>query len=408
MPSNPLLHFITKVINLKDIKVINYNFITDSEIVIELEKNCKKGICPSCGKTTDKTHQNHWYIVRDIPLSDYHVFLKVNCRQLRCKNCQKVFSEELDFVKTRRSYTKRLAIKVVKEVLETNVENAARRNRMTASEVETLLKELEVDLLSEKPQQIKKLGIDEITQLKGGKNYAAVLVDLETRKPIALLERRNKAVIAEYLSSLGSEILNQVEEVSIDLWMPYKSLIQEIMPNAQVVADRFHVMKQINEELDTKRKQDKRAAKKIKNRRKRQDKLAGLTHSKYPLLKKKESLNNEEKAKIETVEKVAPELGTMYRNKEAIRDIFDSPITSDEAFDKLLKWTETSYKSFPKSCRTISRWIDEIIAYFDNRTTQGIVEGINQKIKLIKRKAYGLTNFNNFRRRILLNWYFCY
>ncbi|MCG6138628.1 MAG: transposase, partial [Nostoc sp. LLA-1] len=56
---------------------------------------------------------------------------------------------------------------------------------------------------------------------------------------------------------------------------------------------------------------------------------------------------------------------------------------------------------------TISRWIDEILAYFDHRTTQGIVEGINQKIKLIKRRAYGLTNFNNFRRRILLNWYFC-
>ena len=89
--------------------------------------------------------------------------------------------------------------------------------------------------------------------------------------------------------------------------------------------------------------------------------------------------------------------------KKLHRDIFDSPITSDEAFDKLLKWTENSYKYFPKSCRTISRWIDEIVAYFDNRTTQGIVEGINQKIKLIKRKAYGLTNFNNFRRRILLN-----
>jgi len=137
---------------------------------------------------------------------------------------------------------------------------------MTASEVETLLKEQEVDLLKEKPKQLKKLGIDEITQLKGGKNYAAVLVDLETRKPIVLLEKRNKEVIAEYLSSLGSEILNQIEEVSIDLWIPYKSVIQEMMPNAQVVADRFHVMKQINEELDEQRKKENRAADKIKNK----------------------------------------------------------------------------------------------------------------------------------------------
>ncbi|MEH1912055.1 ISL3 family transposase [Nostoc sp.] len=407
MPSNPLLHFITKVINIEDIKVVNYDFITEDEIVVEIQNQSKFSQCPRCGKTTNKTHQNHWYMVRDIPMSDYQVILKVNRRQLKCIECHQVFSEELSFVKTRRTYTKRLAMKVIKEVLETNVESAARRNGMTVSEVETLLKELEADLLKEKSHQIKKLGIDEITQLKGGKNYAAVLVDLETRRPIALLEKRNKVIIAEYLSSLGSEVLNQIEEVSIDLWMPYKSLIQEMLPNAQVVADIFHVMKQINQELDERRKQEKRAAVKIKNRQEREEKLAGLTHSKYPLLKKKESLNDEEKAKIHSLQKVAPELEEMYRNKEAMRDIFESHITSDEALYKFLEWTETAYKFFPKSCRTISRWIDEILAYFDHRTTQGIVEGINQKIKLIKRRAYGLTNFNSFRRRILLNWHFC-
>lgn len=407
MPSNPLLHFITKLINIEDIKVVNYDFITDDEIVIEIQNQSKVSQCPHCGKTTNKTHQNHWYMVRDIPMSDYQVILKVNRRQFKCTECHQVFSEKLSFVKIRRTYTKRLAMKVIKEVLETDVESAARRNRMTPSEIETILKELELDLLKEKPRQIKKLGIDEITQLKGGKNYAAVLVDLEARRPIALLEKRNKAVIAEYLSSLGSEVLNQIEEVSIDLWIPYKSLIQEMLPNAQVVADRFHVMKQINQELDERRKQEKRAANKIKNRQEREKKLAGLTHSKYPLLKKKECLSDEEQAQIDLLRKVAPELGEMYRKKEAIRDIFESPITSDEALDKFLEWTQAAYKFFPTSCRTISRWIDEILAYFDHRTTQGILEGINQKIKLIKRRAYGLTNFHNFRRRVLLNWYFC-
>lgn len=406
MPSNPLLHFITKVINIEDIKVMNYDFITGDEIVIEIQNQSKVGQCPRCGKTTNKTHQNHWYMVRDIPMSDYQVILKVNRRQLKCRECQKVFSERLSFVKTRRTYTKRLALKVIKEVLETNVESAARRNRMTTSEIETILKELEEDLLKEKPRQIKKLGIDEITQLKGVKSYAAVLVDLETRRPIALLEKRNKAVIAEYLSTLGSEVLNQIEEVSIDLWMPYKSLIQEMMPYAQVVADRFHVMKQINQELDARRKQEKRAAEKIKNRQERAERLAGLTHSKYPLLKKKQNLNEDEKAKIDSFQRIAPHLGEMYRSKEAIRDIFENQITSDEALDKFLEWTQTAYKFFPKSGRTISKWIDEILAYFDQRTTQGIVEGINQKIKLIKRRAYGLTSFNNFRRRVWLNWYF--
>ena len=278
---------------------------------------------------------------------------------------------------------------------------------MSPAEIETILKELEEDLLKEKPRDLSKLGIDEITHLKGGKNYAAVLVDLDKRKPIALLEKRNKEVIAEYLRGLGSAILNQIQEVSIDLWKPYKSVVEELIPNAQIVADRFHVMKQINEELDARRKTEKRQAERLKNKKEREQKLQGIKNSKYPLLKKKEKLNETEKEKLKEVEKVNPDLMQMYREKERLRDIFASQITGDEALWKMVEWTQSSYKYFPQSCQTIKRWIDEILAYFDNRTTQGAVEGINQKIKLIKRRAYGLTNFENFRRRVLLNWHFC-
>lgn len=96
----------------------------------------------------------------------------------------------------------------------------------------------------------------------------------------------------------------------------------------------------------------------------------------------------------------------MYQIKENLRDIFERKITSNEALDEIGNWFKEAYPYFPQSCRTIIRWLDEILAYFDNRTTQGVVEGINQKIKLIKRRAFGLTNFDSFRRRVLLNWYF--
>ncbi len=407
MPSNSLLHFITKIIKFEGFKATNYHFITENELLIELENKKRLSICPHCHIKTDKVHQSHRYRVRDIPLGSWDVFLLINRRQFRCKNCRKVFSEELNFVKKRRTYTRRLAEKVVKEVLETDVVNAGKRNRITPAEIDTILKELEEDCLKEKPQGLNKLGIDEITQLKGGKNYAAVLVDIEKRKPIALLEKRNKEVIAEYLRGLGSAILEQIEEVSIDLWKPYKTVVEELIPNAQIVADRFHVMTQINKELDARRKKEKIQAEKLKNKQEREKKLSGIKRSKYALLKNKEQLNEAEKEKLKEVEKVAPELMLMYQEKEKFRDIFESKITGDEAFWKLLEWTESSYKYFPQSCQTIKRWIDEIVAYFDCRTTQGAVEGINQKIKLIKRRAYGLTNFDNFRRRVLLNWHFC-
>jgi transposase len=210
MPSNSLLYFITTIIKIEGFKVINYQLITENELLIELENKETKATCPSCHKTTDKVHQSHRYRVRDIPMSSWDIFLGVNRRQFRCKNCHKVFSEELNFVKKRRTYTKRLAEKVVREVLETDVVNTGKRNRMSPAEIETILKEIEKDCLTEKPTELKKLGIDEITHLKGGKNYAAVLVDLDKRKPIALLEKRNQEVIEKYLLGLGSRILSQI------------------------------------------------------------------------------------------------------------------------------------------------------------------------------------------------------
>ncbi len=166
-------------------------------------------------------------------------------------------------------------------------------------------------------------------------------------------------------------------------------------------------MKQINEELDRRRKKEKRRAEKLKNKKEREERVQGIKNSKYPLLKKKEKLNETEKEKLKEGGKVSPELMAMYQEKEKLRDIFESKITGDEALWKIVEWRKSSYKYFPESCQTIKRWIDEILAYFDNRTTQGTVEGINQKIKLIQRRGYGLTNFDNFRRRVLLNWHFC-
>ncbi len=184
MPSNSSLHLITKLINFEGVKATDYHFITDNEILITLSNQTSESTCPYCHTITNKIHQDHYYRIRDILLSGYDVFLNINRRQFRCIHCQKIFSEELNFVKKRRTYTTRLAEKVVKEVLESDILKTAKRNGMNPREIETLLKEKSEDLLEEKPKDLKRLGIDEITQLKGGKNYAAVLVDLDKKKPI--------------------------------------------------------------------------------------------------------------------------------------------------------------------------------------------------------------------------------
>ena len=124
------------------------------------------------------------------------------------------------------------------------------------------------------------------------------------------------------------------------------------------------------------------------------------------MLKNEEDLEDPELEKLEEVKKVAPILTEMHALKEELRDIFETSKNWSEGLLSLADWLKDVSKHFPKSFGTIRRWIGEIIAYFDERTTQGVVEGINNKLKLIKRRAYGFRNFENFRLRSFLTWNF--
>lgn len=237
-------------------------------------------------------------------------------------------------------------------------------------------------------------------------NYYVILVDLEKKKVIGMIEKRTKKEITEYLEAWGAKVLSKIQEVSIDLWKTYKSIAEELMPQAEVVADRFHVMKQVTDELDSARRKIKRETEKIKSKSKKEKILSGLKKSKYVLLKNEKDLNEDEKAKLKEVEKVAPALTKMHTLKEELRDIFENRKDWREGLLSLADWLKDISDYFPKSFGTIKRWIGEIIAYFDEGTTQGIVEGINNKLKLIKRRAFGFRNFNNFQLISLLTWHF--
>ena len=165
-------------------------------------------------------------------------------------------------------------------------------------------------------------------------------------------------------------------------------------------------MKQINKELDTARKIEKKAAMSLENQPERTRVLAGITKSKYSLLKNELDLNDRQKEKLKSVLEVSPTLSKMHALKERFRDIFETIQSWGDSVLKLLDWMSEALSYFPESIKTIVRWFGEVVGYFDERTTNGIVEGINNKLKLIKRLGYGFRNFDNFRLRSLLGWYF--
>ncbi|WP_392483149.1 ISL3 family transposase [Nostoc sp. C110] len=407
------IKILTELLDLKDVKVISQRLHAGIGIVLQTESIKSYSICPDCGIKSQKLHQNHRHIVKDLPFEDKSVFLEINRRQFKCEKCRKPFSEDLGFVRKKRTYTKRLAHKTIQEVLESDIRSVASIGIVTTDEIERMLKDASEDNGDLKPEDLKRLGIDEIALVKGKGNYCAVLVDLDTSKLLAILSDRTQEVIKKTLIEWGTEVLEQIEEVSIDLWKGYKNLVTELMPKAQVVADRFHVMVQINKELYTQRKQEKRNVEQLIKKAKTSSKkaehektLAGINKSKYVLLKNESDLNEEQKTKLIQVKEASSILKVMHEFKEKIRTIFNKTNNWYTAVFKLGIWLSKAKQYFPNSNNTIIRWFDEIIAYFDNRTTSGVVEGINNKLKLIKRSAYGFRNFENFRVRCLLSWHF--
>lgn len=413
MTTKKRIKLLTELLNIEGIKVISHRQHEGIGLILQVELIGKESNCPRCGAKSRRLHQNHRYIVKDLPWGEIPVFLEINRRQFKCEKCEKPFSEELEFVSSRRTYTKRLANQIIQDVLENDIHSVAKKGVVTTAEIERMLKDASKDLLKIKPIGLKRLGIDEIALIKGKGNYCAVLIDLEKSKLIGILPGRTQEEVREVLMSWGSEVLEQIEEVSIDLWKGYRNVVIELMPKAQVVADLFHVIAQINKELDAQRKREKRqvedlikTAKSLEEKAEQSSVLEGLKKSKYVLLKKESDLSEEQKVKLIQVKNVSPTLKRMHELKEEIRQIFAQTQHWLAGLFHLGGWLKEAKNYFPDSQKTIIRWLDEIIAYFDNRTTSGVVEGINNKLKLIKRSAYGFRNFENYRIRCLLNWHF--
>jgi transposase len=242
------------------------------------------------------------------------------------------------------------------------------------------------------------LGIDEISRKKGHKDFVIVLSDIKRGIVIDVLEDRKKKTLEKYFDSKSEEFKAHIKTVSMDMWGPYRSVVEEKLSHADVVADRFHVMKNLNECLNTCRKAVQNELDK--------DTRKLLKDSKWVLLKNKSDLDEDSLNKLESFYQISEKLKEAHILKEYVRDIFESSENKDVAevtfnIFELLVMRSSVKKYFDTFIVTLSNWREQILNYFDDKVTNGFVEGMNNKIKVLKRKAYGILNFEHFRIRIL-------
>ena len=177
----------------------------------------------------------------------------------------------------------------------------------------------------------------------------------------------------------------KVEEVSVDMWGGFPKVVKEVFPNTKIVIDRFHVMQPVIKELNKLRKS---TGMKIKG-------------SRFILLKNNVDLTEEQKIKLEDILKCSKHLRLAYTLKEDFRTIFETCRTPKDGHEQLQAWLQKAKVVYGAVLETIRNHLDNICNYFLNRTSSGVMEGINNRIKLIKRQAYGFVNFTNFRSRLL-------
>lgn len=242
------------------------------------------------------------------------------------------------------------------------------------------------------------LCLDEIAQHKGHGSYRLVISAPELGIVLDVLKERTKEVLEAWFDARGKAWCAQVEVCCADMWDAYHAAAAAKLPNARPVVDRFHVMKNLNDALS-------KARRSIQNQADEANK-ALLKGCRWWLVKNQENLDEEDRTSLEQALAASPELNACYQLKEDFRTWFNQSRDRQSAENDLLAWIDrveaSGFQALKAFVKTLQNWMEAILNYFDGRHSNGFAEGVNLKIRLIHRRAFGYRNFEQFRLHILV------
>ena len=229
------------------------------------------------------------------------------------------------------------------------------------------------------------MSLDEFARRKGQGNFATILTDLDKSSLLEVIDSHKSDDIIAVLKQQPLAMREGVEEVCVDMWGGFPKVIREVFPNAKIVIDRFHAQKLVNKAL---------------NRVRLALNLKGLKN-RYLLMNNQINLTSEEQEELELVLSFSPSLRIAHELKEELIAIYNSDITSCGGMRKMKKWLISARIMLSNAAKTLDAHLEGICNYFNNRTTSGVTEGINTRIKLIIRQSYGFKNFDLMKEKLL-------
>ena len=337
--------------------------------------------------------------VRDLSCGDMRIYLEVEVRRVRCRSCAGVKREQLAFLADNPFYTKRFAHYVGRRCRQATIKDIAQELNLDWETVKTLEKQyMRAQLAKAGTPGPKAIGIDEIS-IRKGHTYRIVVSDLIRRRPIWFGgEDRSEASMAQFYEWLGQKKSARIRLAVMDMWKPFRNATATRAPQAAILFDKFHIMRHLGEALDKVRKSEY-ARLSGKDRR-------YIKGQKYTLLSRRENLTLEGRQTLKALLAANKRLNTAYLLKESFGQLWDYEREGwarrfFENWRASLKWQRL--EPYAKFAQMTDRHWDGIAAYCkpENKVSLGFVEGLNNKIRVIQRRAYGLRDEQYLRLKIL-------
>ncbi len=349
------------------------------------------------------SHQT-WYDrktrrVRDLSCGDRRIYLDLEIRRVLCRRCGTVKQERLDFLADNPFYTKRFAFFVGRRCRASTIQDVARETHLNWKTI----KALEMQYMLEQLRRSgtpgpRVIGLDEVS-IRKGHTYRIIVSDLVRRRPIWFGGTdRSEASLDEFFNWLGPKKNARVELAVMDMWKAFSNSTKKNAPAARILFDKFHVMRHLSDALDKVRKSE---YKRLSGRDRR-----FIKGQKYTLLSHRENLTLEGRQSLKLLLGANKRLNTAYMLKESFGQLWDYQREgwARRFFDQWcssLKWQRL--KPYEEFAGLIERHWDGIAAYCEprNKVSLGFVEGLNTKIRVLQRRAYGLRDPEYLRLKIL-------
>ena len=385
----PETNFIAELLELKDVIVTKIeNAEEGKHIYLELPRKVHK--CPECCEETDRVHDYREQKIKDIPYLR-NTFLHFRKRRYICLNCGKRFYEQNDFLPRYHRSTQRLITTVMEEFrMKQPASQIAKRYNISSTTAFRYF-----DQISYGAKHLPEvLSIDEFKGDADGEKYQCILTNPKKKLVIDVLKNRREMDLIDYFRNCSDR--NNVRYFITDMNPHFRNVAQVCFPNATIIADRYHVSRQVCWAMENVRKNEQKKFSKTHRRY--------FKRSRYLLMKNPQKLTKEDEEDLAHMFELAPRLARAYDLKNKFLDVMHSK-DSKEGSRLLSQWfvrAELEGLDEFKACITAyHNWSKEILNALDCKWSNGYTEGCNNRTKVLKRVCFGIRKFSRLRNRIM-------